>query len=88
MGSFVDENVNVQTKKSEIISRIKTLAWSSGLIGATFFVDSFSQVFVGVSLPEIEIPGFATINTSVLLGLIITQVSKYLHNKRSGEFSA
>ena len=90
METFIDGEVSTDvefTKRDEIIKRIKTLLWSSGLVGATFFVDTFSQVFIGVSLPDIEIPGFATVKTSILLGLVITQVSKYLHNKRAGEFS-
>lgn len=68
--------------KKEIISRLKTLAWSSGILALTVFVDSIvAGLTGGISLPSVNIGGIE-IDSAVLLGLILTQVSKYLHNMK------
>jgi hypothetical protein len=72
----------MKTQLEEIWGRVKTLVWSAFWIALVFFVDNFAQVIVGISLPNIETQ-FGTINTAVLLGLFINQVSKYVHNVRA-----
>lgn len=79
----------MKTQFEEIINRIKTLVWGAFWVAAAFFVDNLSGALVGVKLPDYTIDVFGspmTINTAILLGLAVTQISKYVHNKKQGKF--
>jgi hypothetical protein len=74
----------MKTILEELWGRIKTIAWTAFWVGLTFFVDNFAQVFVGISLPNIDTQ-FGSINTAVLVGLFINALSKFVHNYRAGK---
>lgn len=74
----------MKTILQELWGRIKTIVWTAFWVGLTFFVDNFAQVFVGISLPNIETQ-YGSINTAVLVGLVINAISKFVHNYREGK---
>lgn len=74
----------MKSQAQELLSRVKTLAWAAFWLALTFFVDNFAQILVGVSLPNIVTP-YGEINTAVMVGLILNQLSKYIHNVRAGD---
>ena len=68
----------------ELLNRIKTWLWTAFWLGLTYFVDVLLQTLVGVSLPTIttDIGGMPiVINTAIPVGLVLNQVSKWLHNR-------
>lgn len=73
----------IKTKVEEVWSRVKTLLWGTMWVALSFFVDNAAQLLVGISLPSIETP-LGNINTAVVVGLVINQISKYMHNKNQG----
>lgn len=82
---------DMRTLGEELWSRIKTLLWTTFWVAATFLVDNLAAVLVGVSLPDIAtdfgglLPTAMTIKTSVVVGLVINQISKYMHNRNVGK---
>lgn len=78
----------MKTQIEEIVSRFKTLLWGTFWVALTFFVDNISAALVGVQLPDYTVNVLGqpmTINTAVVLGLVITQISKYVHNTNAGK---
>jgi len=81
----------MKTLLQELWSRLKTLLWATFWVALTFLVDNLSQLLVGVSLPNIVttfggvLPTPVTINTAVVAGLIVNQISKFVHNNRAGK---
>lgn len=79
----------MKTQMEEVVSRIKTLVWGTVWIAAAFFIDNISGALVGIKLPDYTVDVFGspvTINTAIIVGLVVTQVSKYVHNKNAGKF--
>jgi len=72
-------------------SRVKTWVWSAFWVSLAFFVDALIGSLSGASLPDIKtdlfgmLPSEAVIPTSVFVGLVLNQISKYIKNVRSGE---
>ena len=68
----------------EMVSRLKTLAWSTFWVATAAVADHILASLGMLSLPTVEIVGMH-VNTAVVLGLVLNQISKYAHNVRSGE---
>lgn len=73
----------MKTQLEELWSRVKTWVWSAAWVGVTIFIDALAQSLSGASLPDLHI-GSAMLPTSVFVGLILNQISKYIHNVRAG----
>ena len=69
------------------MNRVKTWLWSAFWVGTTYFVDVLIQGLAGVGLPDVRtnlfglMPQEMVINTAVPIGLVLNQVSKWLHNR-------
>lgn len=57
----------------QAIKRIKSLAWRASMVGLASFID-----VVLTSLTDLNLPTYAT----VLLGLLLGEVSKILNSKK------
>lgn len=81
----------MKTMLEELWARFKTLAWSAFWVGLVFLVDNLSQIFAGVSLPDVRTTLFGVlnqeivVNMNVVVGLAINQISKFVHNYRVGK---
>lgn len=89
----------MRTKIQEWFSRIKTGGWSILWVGLAYAVDlmlqsmgmlnfpTFSFVLDFGNLTQGVVTGVVpvTINTSILVGIILNQASKYFHNKKAGK---
>ena len=81
----------MKTQMQELVSRLKTWLWSAFWVGLVYFVDLLSQTIAGASLPDVTtnlfglLPTAIVINTAIPIGLVVNQLSKYLHNLRSGQ---
>lgn len=68
----------------ELVSRIKTLAWSALWVGVAAVADHTLASLGMLSLPTVEIIGMQ-VNTAIVVGLVLNQISKFAHNVRAGE---
>lgn len=57
---------------TQFTSRLKSLAWRVGMISLSAGVVELSVGIPGLKLPEIA---------TVLIGLVLGEVSKYIHNR-------
>lgn len=73
----------MRTQFEEFVSRAKTWLWSAFWIAVAIFVDALAQSLAGASLPDLTI-GTVVIPTTVFVGLLLNQISKYLHNLKAG----
>ena len=73
----------MKTQFEEFVSRVETWLWSAFWIAVAIFVDALAQSLAGASLPDLTI-GTVVIPTTVFVGLLLNQLSKYLHNKKTG----
>lgn len=73
----------MKTQIEEFVSRVKTWLWSAFWIALAIFVDALAQSLAGASLPDITI-GTVVIPTTVFVGLLLNQISKYLYNLKAG----
>lgn len=79
---------HMKTNIEEIIGRLKTLTWNAFYIALAFVGDNLVSAMAGVSLPTITIDIFGNptaVNTSIVAGLIIAQISKYIRNYTAGK---
>lgn len=65
----------------ENMKRIKTFAWSLLWVGVAALVDHTISALGGLNLPNFSFMG-TEINTTVILGLVLAQISKYVSNMR------
>lgn len=77
------EGILVKTFGQEVVARIKTYLWTTFWVAVAFGADNMLSSMGQWNLPEINILG-SVFPTSVLVGLVINQISKYAHNKRAG----
>lgn len=78
------EGLLVKTFGQEVLARIKTYIWTAFWIITAFGADNLLASMGKWNLPEVTILG-AMFPTSVFVGLVINQISKYAHNKRAGK---
>lgn len=80
----------MRTQFEEWVSRAKTWLWSAFWISLAYFVDLLLASMGTANLPTITttfwglFPVAVVINTAVPVGLLLNQISKYLHNLRAG----
>lgn len=89
----------MRTQIEEWVSRLKTGGWTTFWVLAAYLVDLGLQSFGAWNLPTIRFNiDLATwtmgvvetgivpvaINTALLVGIILNQLSKYIHNYREG----
>lgn len=74
--------VALATNKEELIKRIKTFAWSLFWVAVAAVADHSLSSLGLLSLPEITVLGM-TVNSSIIAGLVLNQISKYAHNVRA-----
>jgi hypothetical protein len=81
----------MRTQIQEWISRAKTWLWSAFWVALVYFVDVLLQSLSVANLPTVTtdlwglLPAAMVINTAVPVGLLLNQISKYLHNMRAGK---
>jgi hypothetical protein len=59
---------------SQLVKRLKSLAWRAGVMAAIVFVNAFVEGAAGLGLPTWSI---------ILIGLVGGEVTKYLNTKTS-----
>ena len=67
--------------KEELIKRIKTFAWSLFWVARAAVADHTLTNLGVLNLPTITISG-APVDTAIILGLVLNQISKFARNKR------
>lgn len=67
--------------KEEWVKRIKTFAWSVLWVAIAAVADHTLASLGVLHLPTLEIAGMS-VNTAVIAGLVLTQLSKYARNMR------
>lgn len=68
----------------QLMKRIKAFAWSAFWVAIAAIADHSLATLGMWSLPTIEIAG-SQVNTAIVVGLILTQFSKYAHNVKTGK---
>ena len=66
----------------EVISRIKTLAWSALWVAVAAVADHSLASLGILNLPTIDLLGMQ-VNTAIVVGLVLNQISKFAHNVRN-----
>lgn len=66
--------------ESQLSKRLKTLAWSVFWVGLTAMVDHLFASLHLLNLPTVDFYG-QSINTAVIVGLVLNQVSKWVHSQ-------
>lgn len=66
----------------EVKKRISAFVWSTGMMALAFLVDQSLANLGMLHLPEhVTLFDMFTFNPTIVLGLVLGQVSKYIHNK-------
>jgi hypothetical protein len=68
----------------QLMKRIKAFAWSAFWVASAAVVDHALATLGMWNLPTIDIAG-SQVSTAVVAGLILTQLSKYVHNVKTGK---
>lgn len=79
------EYISTPIISQELVSRVKTWMWSAFWVSLAYFVDILIQGLSGIGLPTITADWGGlpiAINTAIPVGLVLNQVSKYLHNRK------
>lgn len=69
------------TNKEEWIKRIKTFAWSLFWVAIAAVADHSLASLGMLHLPDFQFLG-QTVNSAIIAGLVLNQLSKYAHNMR------
>ena len=68
----------------QLMKRIKSFLWSAFWVASAAVVDHALATIGMWNLPNIDIAG-SQISLAVVVGLILTQISKYVHNVKTGK---
>lgn len=70
------------TDKEELIKRVKTFAWSLFWVGIAAVADHALTNLGMLNLPDFVVLG-QTVNSAVIAGLVLNQISKFAHNVKN-----
>lgn len=82
MKNQVSAATKLAAQKYELLKRVKTFAWTLLWVGVAAIADHALASLGILHLPTVEIAGMQ-LNTAVVAGLVLNQISKYARNKRT-----